>query len=243
VDATVDGLVERIRRDLAEGADPVRAAQQQAYMKSVMPYRGLRLPQVRQLTKAALRDHPLADQGELVAAVTALWDGATYREEWYAALTALQVPTHRRWRDTSLLRLYDHLIVTGRWWDVVDDVSTHALRELVIADPLDVAPVVRAWAGDADLWRRRAALVCQVGARGNTDPCLLRDVIVSALTPPEELRDDFFVRKGIGWALRDYARTDPEWVRAFVDEHRSVLSPLSIREATKHLGETWATGE
>ncbi|HUV49316.1 MAG TPA: DNA alkylation repair protein, partial [Actinomycetes bacterium] len=99
----VDGLVDQIRHDLADNADPERAAQQQAYMKSSMPHRGVTLPQVRTLTKAALRDYPLTDQSELVAAVSTLWDDAEYREEWYAALTVLQVPKHRRWRDVTLL--------------------------------------------------------------------------------------------------------------------------------------------
>ena len=63
------------------------------------------------------------------------------------------------------------------------------------------------------------------------------------MTPPDAVSSDFFVRKAIGWALRDYARTDPDWVRVFVQEHRAELSPLSIREATKHLAGAKATGE
>ena len=239
----MNGLVERIRRDLADASHPERATQQRAYMKSATPFRGVTLPEVRRLTKAALRDDPIDSQDALVAAVTSLWDDAGYREERYAALTVLQLPKHRCWRDLTLLPLYEHLIGTGRWWDVVDDVSTHALRELLIVRRKEVAPVIAAWAHDDDLWRRRAALVCQVGAKKATDPALLSQIITSALTPPDSVSADFFVRKGIGWALRDYARTDPEWVRAFVEEHRSALSPLSIREATKHLGGSAATGE
>ena len=220
-----------VRNALAAAGDPVRASQQQAYMKSTMPYRGVTLPEVRRITKAELREHPLRDQTDLNTTVSALWDDASYREERYAALTILQVPKHRRWRDLALLPLYEHMVVTGRWWDLVDDLASHAIGELLRAHPKELAPVMLAWASDADLWRRRAALVCQVGAKSQTDPELLADVITAA-------RDerDFFVRKGIGWALRDYARTSPDWVRAFVAEHADELSPLSIREATKHLG-------
>ncbi len=236
-------LAERIRRDLAHHADVERAEQQQAYMKSAMPYRGVRLPEVRRLTAAALREDPIDSQPALVATVTSLWNDAAYREERYAALAVLQDRAHRQLRDVHLLPLYDHLVITGRWWDVVDDLGTHALRELLTAHPAQVAPDIRRWARDNDLWRRRAALVCQVGAKGATDAALLSDVITSALSPPDEVRSNFFVRKGIGWALRDYARTDPEWVRAFVRTHRQHLSPLSIREATKHLAGLKATGE
>ncbi len=227
--------VEQIRHDLADHADADRAGQQQAYMKSAIPFRGVRLPDVRRLTRSALRDDPVLSQEDLVATVTALWDDASYREERYAALAVLHLPKHRRWRDLTLLPLYEHWVVTGRWWDLVDDLCTHALRELLITHPVEVAPLIRRWAHDDDLWRRRAALVCQVGAKDAADAELLSDVIASALSPPDELRHDFFVRKGIGWALRDYARTDPEWVRDFVQTHREQLSPLSIREATKHL--------
>ena len=228
-------LVTQVRADLAAVADPDRAAQQQAYMKSAMPFRGVPMPEVRRITKAAVRAHPLDGQGALIDAVTELWDAATHREELYAALTVLQVPRHRSWRTSALLPLYEHLVLTGRWWDVVDDLATHAVGELLRAEPGRVAPVIRRWAAADDLWLRRAALVCQVGAKDSTDPGLLADVLEAALTAPEALSHDFFVRKGIGWALRDYARTNPAWVRSFVDAHAAQLSPLSVREATKHL--------
>jgi 3-methyladenine DNA glycosylase AlkD len=200
-------------------------------MKSAMPYHGVTLPEVRRIARAALNEHPLRDKQDFIAAVSELWDNAGFREERYAALTVLQVPKHRSWRDFSLFPLYEHLVITGRWWDFVDDLASHSIGELLRANPTQVAPVMRAWASDDDLWRRRAALVCQVGAKSDTDPELLADIITSAVD-----ERDFFVRKGIGWALRDYARTDPDWVRAFVAQHADQLSPLSIREATKHLG-------
>lgn len=227
----VTELTAAVRSALESAANPQRAANQRAYMKSAMPYRGVTMPEVRRLTKAALTEHPLRDQKGLVNAVNDLWDNAEYREERYSALTVLQVPKHRQWRETRLLPLYEHLVVTGRWWDLVDDLASHCIGELLQAHPVQVAPVMRAWASDDDLWRRRAALVCQVGAKSETDPDLLSDIIIAAVG-----ERDFFVRKGIGWALRDYGRTDPDWVRAFVAEHADELSPLSIREATKHLG-------
>jgi 3-methyladenine DNA glycosylase AlkD len=224
------GLADAVRAALASAGDPARAVQQQAYMRSAMPFRGVPLPEVRRLTRAALRERPLPGQTQLVTVVHELWDDAEYREERYAALTVLQAPRHRHWRNLTVLPLYEHLVVTGRWWDLVDDLATHALGELLRRCPGEVAPVIRAWASDDDLWRRRAALVCQVGAKGQTDTALLADAIEAAV---EER--DFFVCKAIGWALRDFARTDPEWVRAFVADHADVLSTLSVREATKHL--------
>ena len=91
--------------------------------------------------------------------------------------------------------------------------------------------VIRAWALDEDLWLRRAAIICQLGFQDETDLDLLSYAIAGSLDD-----EDFFARKAIGWALRDYARTDAEWVRRLVDQHRGRLSPLSVREALKRLG-------
>ena len=87
------------------------------------------------------------------------------------------------------------------------------------------------WAVGDDRWLRRVAVICQVGAKDRTDRVLLSDAILANAADR-----DFFLRKAIGWALRDYARTDPAWVRDFVAAHEDELSPLSKREALKHLG-------
>ena len=91
-------------------------------------------------------------------------------------------------------------------------------------------PTVRAWATDDDRWLRRTAVIAQVGARERTDLDLLSHAIESNFDDR-----DFFLRKAIGWALRQYARTDPDWVRAFVAAHDDRISGLSRREALKHL--------
>ena len=102
---------------------------------------------------------------------------------------------------------------------------------VLLSHPADVRPVLEQWAVADDLWVRRAAIICQVGARERLDQSLLTDVIEPNIDDP-----DFFSRKAIGWALRDHARTDPDWVRAFVTGHPA-LSGLSRREALKHLGQ------
>jgi 3-methyladenine DNA glycosylase AlkD len=93
-----------------------------------------------------------------------------------------------------------------------------------------VQPVIREWSERPERWLRRASIICQLDAKASTDLTLLTDVIEANLADRE-----FFIRKAIGWALRQYARTDPDWVREFVAAHRDTLSPLSYREAIKHL--------
>jgi 3-methyladenine DNA glycosylase AlkD len=220
-------LVDTVRAALAGAADPARAPRMQAYMKSAMPFLGVSVPEVRRLTWHAVRTQPPATTGRLVADVRRLWYEARFREERYAATALLSAPATRRLRRPELLDLHAELIVSGAWWDHVDELA-HRVGELLRGFPADVRPVVAGWPHAPDRWLRRVSIICQLGARESTDLALLTAAITANADDP-----DFFLRKAIGWALRDYARTDPDWVRAFVAEHR--LSPLSVREATKHL--------
>jgi 3-methyladenine DNA glycosylase AlkD len=221
----VDELVDTIRSLLREHADPELAPGQQAYMKSPMPFLGVRLPEVRRLAKSAARSSPPADIDDLERCVRRLWDEATYREERYAAseLTALRLARGR----LELLPLYEHIAVTGAWWDHVDDIA-HRIADLHEMHPGPTAPSVRRWSTSDDMWLRRLAILSQLGRRDRVDRGLLVDVIEPNISDPE-----FFIRKAIGWALREVARVDPGWVQTFADEHK--LSQLSRREALKHL--------
>jgi 3-methyladenine DNA glycosylase AlkD len=223
--ADPSGLVTAIRRSLREHADPSLAPGQQAYMKSSMPFLGVRVPEVRRLTKAAARSSPPADLDDLERSARRLWDEATHREERYAAtaLTALRLAKGR----LELLPLYEHIAVTGAWWDHVDEVA-HRIADLHDAHPEPTAQAVRRWAASSDMWLRRLAILSQLGRRDRVDRTLLVEVI-----EPNVPDREFFIRKAIGWALREVARVDPDWVKAFADEHE--LSPLSRREALKHL--------
>jgi 3-methyladenine DNA glycosylase AlkD len=233
-------LVRSIREALAQAADPENAGPMQAYMKSEMPYRGIPSPALKAVLRPLLAPHPL-DEETWHATVLELWDGAAFREERYAALALARHRLHREHRQPHTLELYEHLIRTGAWWDLVDETSTHLFRELVLDHPDVVVPVMRDWAVADDLWVRRAAIICQVGTKDRCDQSLLAGAIEANLdgstrtTPAvSPYGPEFFIRKGIGWALRDHARADPEWVVAFVEEHRDRLSGLSRREALKH---------
>lgn len=227
-------LVEDLRRRIAEAGDPTRAPRMQAYMKSALPYRGVASVPFRVLTREVVTAHPLPDRPAWEAVVRELWDHAEYREEWYAALAVARHPLYRGYQDVDTLALYRHLIVSGAWWDVVDDIASHLVGDILAADPVQVTPVVRAWAVDDDLWLRRTAVICQLGRKGETDVDLLRFALTANLEGSPHGRE-FFIRKAVGWALRQNARTDPAWTRAFVAEHEARLSGLSRREALKHL--------
>ena len=221
-------VVEAVLAGLAERADPERAEWQRAYMKSALPFHGVSLPETRALVRSVLRAHPIGSREEWEATVRELWDDAAFREEWYAALAVVR--SGRRWFDPTVLGLARHLVVTGAWWDVVDETAQHLVGACLLADRARVTTAMRAWAVDDDLRLRRTAVICQISHGEALDRDLLTHAIEHNLDDPS-----FWLRKAVGWALRRHARVDPDWVRAYVDSLGDRLSGLSRREATKHL--------
>ncbi|WP_432559448.1 DNA alkylation repair protein [Granulicoccus sp. GXG6511] len=229
-DAVV-ALVGTVRGGLAARADAVRAVGQQRYMKSVLPFHGVPVPEVRKLTREVLRAHgPLPDRATWERAVRTLWDEAGFREERYAALAVARHPRHRAFAEVpASLQLYRHLVLTGQWWDLCDE-TAHLVGVVLSARPAEIAPILRRWSRADDLWLRRVAILSQLDRKESTDAELLAYAIEGSIDDP-----DFFARKGIGWALRQHSKTDPAWVRRFVADHPE-LSRLSVREALRLLG-------
>lgn len=228
-------VVEALRAGLASVADPAKAPAMRRYMKSELPFRGVPAPQRRRMARAVLAAYPIDDPDTWEEAVRALWFAARFREERYVALDLMDHRLYRRWQTPERLGLFAELVTSGAWWDLVDEIATHRIGPLLRAHRDAVGPVMRRWAASDDLWQRRAAILCQVGARTATDTALLAACVEAAQDDK-----DFFLRKAIGWALRDYSRTDPDWVRAFVEAHPG-LSPLARKEALRYVRAGQAT--
>lgn len=220
-------VLSAIRGALRERADPVRGAGAQAYMKSALPCLGVRVPEVRRIAAAAVAGNPFTSAGQLRGTVLELWRNAQAREERYAAIDLTADPLAAG--DMLMLPVYEEMIRSGAWWDVVDPVTTR-LCGLLQANPAEMPAVLLGWSTDPDLWMRRAAILSQLKAKAATDSGLLARILETNMPDPE-----FFIRKAIGWALREYSKTAPEWVAAFVAEHEAALSPLSRREALRRL--------
>lgn len=220
-------LIAALKGALRELADPARAAGAQAYMKSALPSLGVRVPGVRRISAWAALEFPPASAAQLRATVLELWRTSTFREERYAAidLTGNRLLAG----DLDMLPVYEEIIRTGAWWDFADAVSGR-ICGLLLAHPGTMSQVLRLWSGDPDLWLRRAAITSQLRAKEATNTALLAAVIEPNLADRE-----FFIRKAIGWALREYAKTSPEWVEAFVTRHGDAMSPLSRKEALRRI--------
>jgi len=220
-----------VRAELARLGDPARSAGAQVYMKSAMPFHGVGAEGTREVARAVLGRFPFADAAAWRAGILALWRGAAFREERYVAIELLKAPRYREFLDLDTLPVMAEMIATGAWWDYVDAVATRPLGELLARHPAAMRPTLRAWSKGESLWQRRAAILAQLNFKARTDRALLGRLIAPSLASRE-----FFLAKAIGWALRQFARTDPAWVRAYVEEHRALLAPLAIRQARLRIG-------
>lgn len=228
----------RVLTLLQEEADPERAYQQQAYMKSEMPYFGLRVPRCRSIAHEVLRDHPPRDPSVWIESILLLWRDATHREERYVAIELLLHKRFAHWLFPDQLPVVEEMVVTGAWWDFVDALASRGVGTMLANDPIQTKRILYKWAKDQNIWKRRVAILAQLKSKTNTDVELLSKCI-----KPSIGHSEFFLRKGIGWALREYSKTDPDWVIEFIEKHPD-LSDLSRREALNHLaGLTCARGK
>lgn len=222
-----EACVQALSEALRAHADPARAAPMSAYMQSKFPFFGIDAPTRKRIQGPWIASLRGLDADALLDLAEALWR-VPEREAQYVAVDALRRYA-KRFDERHLERLRG-LIASRSWWDTVDLLAAHVVGAVVLADP-NLRETMRAWSRDPDLWVARTALLHQLQHRDRTDAALLFELSDQLAPHP-----DFFIRKAIGWALRQHARQDPEAVRAFVEAHRDALSGLSRREALKHLG-------
>lgn len=224
-------LADTLRARLAAVADPARAPGMQAYMKSAMPYLGVSAVPLRQVCKAVFADLAWADCTAWESDVLAVWRSARFREERYGAVELTGVKAARGFQHVDALAMYEEMIVTGAWWDYVDAIATQRFWALLQNDRTPMKAAMLRWSEDASMWKRRSAILCQIKAKAATDLDFLYACIEPSLGSKE-----FFLRKAIGWALREYAWTDSTEVRRYVASNADRLSGLSRREALKNIG-------
>jgi 3-methyladenine DNA glycosylase AlkD len=206
--------------------DPAKAAPMRAYMRDQFVFLGLPTPRRRVLGREVLAGLPRPAEDDLRAAALACW-ALPEREYQYFACDWL-----RRNASTCSPAFLDTtrtLITTKSWWDTVDALADHVVGAVVARHP-ETVRTMDGWLAGDNLWLTRTAILHQLAYADRTDrDRLFRYCLARAGHP------DFFIRKAIGWALRQYAKTEPDAVRRFVGAHRAQLSPLSVREALKNL--------
>lgn len=217
-----------IREGLKRVADPSRAAGAQAYMKSEMPFLGVAAAPLRKVCKAGWKAHPVENAADYHAVVADLWDRAGHREERYAALETAR--KYIRFSSMESLPLWRRMIEEGAWWDTGDVIAKWLIGRLLEQYPDRMKAELEGWIRDDHLWVRRSAVQAQLSFKDKTDAGLLFSFCERCL---EE--KTFWMRKAIGWALREYGKVNPEAVRDFVEKHRDRMAGLTMREASKYI--------
>lgn len=227
---SAEALAAFVRHELQRNADPAKAPAMAAYMKTDMPFYGVQKPLRLPMHRAMRMQFRPPSQQAYEDGVLALWR-LPHREEKYAAIEF--ATQNKKFITIAALPLYECLLREGAWWDLVDPVATALVGSVLLAHRATAAGVMEQWIADPDMWIRRAALLAHLKHKAQTDE---RQLFEHCLRLSGE--KEFFIRKAIGWALREYGKTAPDAVRAFLLDHRNTLSPLSFREGAKHLLQT-----
>lgn len=218
-------ILTAIRASFESNRCEANAEAVQKYMKSAQPFYGIKSPQRRNLIRGALRDNPIASQGDFEEVVRDLWAGV-YRDEQYAALDLAE--SLKKFRGPEQWPFYTELLPGATWWDTLDWIAAKLLSPILLKAP-DRRAEAAAWVHHPSVWMRRAALLVHLKHKDQTNVTDLAHAI-------ELLKHEksFWIRKAIGWVLRTYGETDPNWVLQFVEEHPD-LSGLSKREALRKI--------
>lgn len=219
--------VQSVQTAFSSADNPKIAAPMSAYMKNHFPFHGITSQHRTELLKDLLSKENLPEHNDLLLICRQLWQ-LPQREYTYAALT-LMTKFHKILTPTDIPWLID-LVTQKSWWDSVDTLAGNVLSTLVNRLPDTLWPNFEPLISADNFWLNRTAIIVQLKMRDKTDT----DFLTAAILPHMHNKE-FFLRKAIGWSLRQYARHNPQWVIDFVQQHQEQLSGLSKREALKRL--------
>lgn len=208
-------------------ADPAKAPAMAAYMKTTQPFFGVPTPMRTAMLKQMGDRFAPPDQKSYARRVMTLWK-LPHREEQYCAISFAR--RYEEFITPASLSLYERMVREGAWWDFVDEIAVNLVGAVYGNFRAQTRPTIERWIDDEDMWIRRTALLSHLKHKRDTDAAQLFGHCLKRAHEPE-----FFIRKAIGWALREYSKTDPRAVQAFLTKNRKRLSNLSYAEASKHL--------
>lgn len=202
------------------------ATKQVAYMRHQFSFLGIQKPIRAKLQLPVFKTFAQAEKDAIIAILLTLWEKKE-REYQYAALDLAQF--HQKKWEISDIEIFETLIRSKSWWDSVDCLAANVVGKLIF-NYNELSHLMDLWIQDENLWIRRTALIYQLSWKNATDEKRLFRYCKAVM-----IEKNFFIQKAIGWALRQYSKIQPTAVRRFVDIHRKHLSPLSYREAVKHI--------
>ena len=219
-------ILDQLIYALRTAADAERAVPMAAYMKNHFPFLGIQTPIRRSILKAWNQQYAPEIKTNVREIVRELWQRPE-REFHYCAIDLLVKNLKNKWEVADDLLIYE-LLTTHSWWDTVDLLAKYALGGYLQQFPEKRVQIIETYLTSNQLWLQRSTLIFQLDYKAKTDVDLLK-----ALSLHFKYSEEFFIRKAIGWAWREYARVNPNEVRQWIPQ--AGLPSLSVREAMKHL--------
>ncbi len=223
-------LVAHTHDVLSTLANPEKAIEMAAYMKTSMPFYGVQKPDRLPIIRDLRVNFAPENHDQYVNNVLSLWQ-QTNREQKYLAINYAE--SFPEFIIIDSLPLYERMVREGSWWDYTDSIASHLTGPVLLANEAEVRPIIDGYIYDSDFWIRRTGLLSHLGHKKNTSSKHLFSYCRKLASEKE-----FFIRKGIGWALREYSKSEPAKVKQFLVENKGTLSSLSYNEGAKHLIKT-----
>jgi 3-methyladenine DNA glycosylase AlkD len=219
----MDAYLQAVKALYQQHANPENAVPMKKYMRNQFEFLGIKTPEAKALFKQLVAENGLPDVVEIEPTVRELW---TWPEREYQYLALSLLGKLQKQLTPAVVPLLEHLVLTKSWWDTIDSIASHNVGKLLRQYPDHRDGVIGNWRESDNFWLRRVTLLFQLGYKAETDEALL-----FALVRANSDSSEFFIQKAIGWALREYSKTSPVAVKAFVEKQS--LAPLSQREALK----------
>jgi 3-methyladenine DNA glycosylase AlkD len=218
-------FIEPVYTAFQKNADAENAAGMKTYMLNKFEFFGIKTPVRDEIVKSYLKEHSLKQFSELDQVIKELWE-MPERELQYFAIDIFV--SHKKLWSQSSIKMIEHCIIQKSWWDTVDSIASDWLGVYFNLFSEQTILITSQWNRSNNIWLQRSSILFQKSYKKNTDTTLLSSYIL-------HLKDskEFFIRKAIGWALREYSKTNSDWVISFVANNK--LSPLSEKEALKRI--------
>jgi 3-methyladenine DNA glycosylase AlkD len=215
----------RLKKLFRENENPEKAIWMKDYMRGKFEFYGIDTKVRRSLQKEFFSAVSKAENAVFMDTINALWE-LSQREFQYCAVELFR--KYSKKTEVQDIEFIEKLIITKSWWDSVDGLSAWVCGDYFTLYPEQTEKVVQRWMSSENFWLQRSCLLFQLKYKERTDTDLLEGCIAQLHQEKE-----FFIRKAIGWILREYSKTNPEWVRDYLQ--KQALSPLSFKEASKYI--------
>ncbi|GIV43599.1 MAG: hypothetical protein KatS3mg035_0722 [Bacteroidia bacterium] len=223
--ASTLALINEVEKLIYAHASRNDATAMAAYMKNLFPFAGIKKPK----REIILKEHnkQLLNCSEELPQIAEYFWNKPEREFQYIALKLLEKSAKKL--RTEDIKWIEKLIVSKSWWDTVDALAANVAGTLLLKDDKAMVYYSNKWNASDNMWLNRTAILIHLSYKQKTNTIILASTIEKHIHSNE-----FFIKKAIGWVLRQYSKTNPEWVKQFVKSHPN-LKPLSVREATKYI--------